>query len=100
MKVHDLKKSFLFAAVGQTGYQNSKKKKKIENPLESIGASISKISLLKPEMFKVKEWFQVKVPTPCGVQSFPIGVYGYDTLIWHCCGFLPQLLELKEPRLH
>ena len=52
------KKTFLFAAIGQTGYQNRNKylifKKKT---LESIGASFSKVSLIEPEIFKVKEWF-------------------------------------------
>ena len=66
MKMQDLKKTFLFAAVGQTGYQNRKKNEyfKIKNPLESIGASFSTISLLEPEMFKVKYWFQLRVPIP------------------------------------
>ena len=56
MKIQDLKKTFLFAAVRQTGYQNRKKL----NLLESIGALVSKISSLEPKIFKVKEWFQIK----------------------------------------
>ena len=48
MKMQDLKKKILFAAVGQTGYQNKKK------ALESIGASFSNISLLETTIFKVK----------------------------------------------
>ena len=50
---------------------------KIKNPLESIGASFSKISLIEPEIFKVKEWFQVKVPIPFCFRSSLIGVYVY-----------------------
>ena len=41
---------------------------KIEIPLESIGASFLKISLIELEIFKVKEWFQVKVPIPFSFQ--------------------------------
>ena len=77
--MHDLKKKILFAAIDQTGYQNRKKKNQMKNPLESIGASFSKMSLLEPEIFTVKEWFQVNVPTPCSFRSSLIGVYGF----WH-----------------
>ena len=73
--MQDLKKTFIFAAVGQTGYQNRKQNtyiSKLENPIKSIGASFTKISLIEPEIFKVKEWFQVKVPTPLCFQYFHI----------------------------
>ena len=35
----------------------------IKNTLEAIGASFLRIFLLEPEILKVNEWFQVKVPT-------------------------------------
>ena len=49
---------------------------KIKNPLESISASFSNISSIEPEIFKVKEWFQVKVPIPFSSRPSLIGVYG------------------------
>ena len=57
---------------------------KIKNPLESIGASFSKISLIEPEIFKVKEWFQVKVPIPFSFRSFLIGVYDFNKCFSMC----------------
>ena len=48
---------------------------KIKNHPKSIGASFSKISLIELEIFKVKEWFQVKVPIPFSFQSSLIAVY-------------------------
>ena len=48
----------------------------MKNPLESISALFLKISLLEPEILKVKEWFQVKVPTPLRFQSSLIVVSG------------------------
>ena len=73
----------IFAAIGQTGYQNRKKNVeylKIKKSLESIGALFSKISLIEPEIFKVKDWFQVKVPIPFSFWFSLIGVYGlYNT---------------------
>ena len=47
----------------------------IKNPLESISTSFSNISSIEPEIFKVKEWFQVKVPIPFCFQSSLIGDY-------------------------
>ena len=47
---------------------------KIKNPLESISASFSNISSIEPEIFKVKEWFQVKVTTPFRFRSSLIAV--------------------------
>ena len=35
-----------------------------KGPPESIGASFVKIFWLGPEISKVKEWFQLKVPIP------------------------------------
>ena len=61
---------------------------KIKNPLESISASFSNISSIEPEIFKVKEWFQVKVPIPFRFRSSLIAVYGIykklpnSTLFW------------------
>ena len=51
---------------------------KIKNPLESISALFLNISLLEPEILKVKEWFQVKVSTPLRFRSSLIAVYGTD----------------------
>ena len=48
---------------------------KIKNPLESISASFSNISSIEPEIFKVKEWFQVKVTIPFCFRSSLIAVY-------------------------
>ena len=48
---------------------------KIKIPLESIGASFLKISLIEPKIFKVDEWFQVKFPAPFRLRSSLIGVY-------------------------
>ena len=41
-----------------------------------IGALFLNISLLDPEILKVKEWFQVKVPTPLCFRSSLIAAYG------------------------
>ena len=54
---------------------------KIENPPEFISDSFSNISSIEPEIFKVKEWFQVKVPIPPSFRSSLIGVYGVDIYI-------------------
>ena len=60
-----------------------------KNPLEFNGASFSKISLLEPEIFKFKEWFQVKVPIPFRFRSSLIAVYG--TSIKHNVKYLYEL---------
>ena len=78
------KNIFVFAAVGQTDYQIKKIYIyfKIKNPLESISALFLKISLLEPEILKVKEWFQVKVPTPLRFRSSLIAVYAPYPNYW------------------
>ena len=59
-------KNILFAPKGQTGHKDTKNMNHIkeQNLPESIGASFLKISWLEPEIFQVKEWFQVKVSIP------------------------------------
>ena len=59
---------------------------KIKKPLESISASFSNISSIEPEIFKVKEWFQVKVPIHFSFQSSPIAFYG-----WNKCYYLQKV---------
>ena len=58
--------TWLFAPKGKTCHKDAKNMQHIkgENPPESIAASFLKISWLEPEIFQVKEWFQVKVSIP------------------------------------
>ena len=72
---------------------------KIKNPLESISASFSNISLIEPEIFKFKEWFQVKVPRPLRFQSSLIAVYDtYSTYLYGASANICSAIHNDGPR--